>query len=195
MEIIEGDACPRVIERGQSPVRLAVHRMEVANADLIFSTLSAESTAHTSTSSVIKAEPCNVPAKPPMTTNSIPASASRFSNTCRLCLVVSSGFSQLPSKCQRSLLSRSSVIVGESQVRIHQTQIEPGPLGLLDSFVVGILFSKSVHDGPARNEHISANHRRRSRSPAHGFIRYVKKIPQRRVVDSREPSFGHQGNG
>jgi len=140
-----------------------------------FSTLSAESTAHTSTSSVIKAEPCNVPAKPPMTTNSIPASASRFSNTCSLCIVVSSGFSQLPSKCQRSLVSRSSVIVGESQVRIHQTQIEPGPLGLLDSFVVGILFSKSVHDGPARNEHFSANHRRRSRSPAHGFIRYVKK--------------------
>ncbi|MEN9637454.1 MAG: hypothetical protein RL077_5858 [Verrucomicrobiota bacterium] len=82
---------------------------------------------------------------------------------------------RLPSKCQRSLVSRSSVIVGESQVRIHQTQIEPGPLGLLDSFVVGILFSKSVHDGPARNEHFSANHRRRSRSPAHGFIRYVKK--------------------
>jgi hypothetical protein len=68
-------------------------------------------------------------------------------------------------------VSRSSVIVGESQVRIHQTQIEPGALGFFDNFVVGIDFSKSVHDGPTRNEHFSANHPHRSRSPAHGFIK------------------------
>jgi hypothetical protein len=92
-------------------------------------------------------------------------------------------------------VSRSSVIVGESQVRIHQTQIEPGALGFFDSFVVGIHFSKSVHDGPARNEHFSANHPHRFRSPPSRLHQIRKEIPQRRVVESRQQPFRHQGNG